>query len=490
MSPTALRWAPTSLISFSRFCDALFSLFFCAHAACSTPHRHNSFKVIKFKLRRRDGQPSLTSSTVTFNHASLPKGYDAARRPGLVDDDISRGAERLPVVAVNEVDDALPPCTRPAHVLALRERAKGIMPSPLLSSEALAAADVGWKAALEYTATLRYAAGVVAPPPPGGGCACAAVAGGCAAAGARCACARRNAGGTLPYVCPDKDGRPARLMAALPVVYECGPACGCPPTCPNRTSQQGLCYRLELFRTHDGRGWGVRSWDTIPSGAYVAGFFGTVIKDADADDAEDDTYIFNMQLAHNRAADGGGGLADGAPAALDEAHTAGNAFCIDAGAAGGVARFVNHSCAPNLFVQPVLGAAHDDAAQPMVNLFAGETIPPLTELCYECVFAFFFAMRFFCDALVRFCVFGAVLRRALTYPRCLCGAVMGRSMCVRSWAARAAAAQRSALAARRVRPEAAALAAVALERRRRRQGRSACRPRAAPRRGAAPRRRE
>ena len=79
--------------------------------------------MIQFKLKRQEGQAALTSSTVTFGHASLPKGYEALSHPGLVDDDISRGAEALPVVAVNEVDDALPPCTRPAHVLALRAAA-------------------------------------------------------------------------------------------------------------------------------------------------------------------------------------------------------------------------------------------------------------------------------------------------------------------------------------------------------------------------------
>jgi hypothetical protein len=34
-------------------------------------------------------------------------------------------------------------------------------------------------------------------------------------------------------------------------------------------------------------------------------------------------------------------------------------------------------------VQPVLGASHRDARQPMVNLYAAENIPPLTELSYD-----------------------------------------------------------------------------------------------------------
>ena len=34
---------------------------------------------------------------------------------------------------------------------------------------------------------------------------------------------------------------------------------------------QGCPWRPEVFKTR-GRGWSVRSWDTIPSGAYVTSF--------------------------------------------------------------------------------------------------------------------------------------------------------------------------------------------------------------------------
>lgn len=34
-------------------------------------------------------------------------------------------------------------------------------------------------------------------------------------------------------------------------------------------------------------------------------------------------------------------------------------YCIDAGSSGSVARFINHGCDYNLFVQPVLSSHHD-----------------------------------------------------------------------------------------------------------------------------------
>lgn len=51
-------------------------------------------------------------------------------------------------------------------------------------------------------------------------------------------------------------------------------------------------------------------------------------------------------------------------------------FCIDAGRIGNVARFINHSCEPNLFVQCVLSSHHDPRLARVV-LFASDNILPM-----------------------------------------------------------------------------------------------------------------
>lgn len=56
-------------------------------------------------------------------------------------------------------------------------------------------------------------------------------------------------------------------------------------------------------------------------------------------------------------------------------------FCLDAGSIGNVARFINHSCEPNLFVQCVL-SSHHDAKLARVMLFAADNIPPLQVIHY------------------------------------------------------------------------------------------------------------
>lgn len=51
-------------------------------------------------------------------------------------------------------------------------------------------------------------------------------------------------------------------------------------------------------------------------------------------------------------------------------------FCIDDCLCGKVARFINHSCEPNLFVQCVL-SSHYDIRLARVFLFAADDIPPM-----------------------------------------------------------------------------------------------------------------
>lgn len=55
-------------------------------------------------------------------------------------------------------------------------------------------------------------------------------------------------------------------------------------------------------------------------------------------------------------------------------------YCIDAGFSGNVARFINHSCEPNLFVQCVL-SSHHDVSLARIVLFAADNISPLHVIC-------------------------------------------------------------------------------------------------------------
>nr|GEW46879.1 histone-lysine N-methyltransferase, H3 lysine-9 specific SUVH4-like isoform X3 [Tanacetum cinerariifolium] len=121
-----------------------------------------------------------------------------------------------------------------------------------------------------------------------------------------------------------------RLIEAKDVVFECGPNCGCEPGRINRISQRKIKYQLE-------RRLGVASGSE--SGSVVD----SELEAADESDPE---------------------------------------FCIDAGSIGNVARFINHSCDLNLFVQCVVRSHHDIKLARIV-LVAAENIPPKQELTYD-----------------------------------------------------------------------------------------------------------
>lgn len=64
---------------------------------------------------------------------------------------------------------------------------------------------------------------------------------------------------------------------------------------------------------------------------------------------------------------------------VEKTSDGGPEYCIDAVSVGNVARFINHSCQPNLFVQCVL-SSHHDIGLARVVLMAADNIPPLQVL--------------------------------------------------------------------------------------------------------------
>ncbi|PWA82982.1 SU(VAR)3-9-4-like protein (chloroplast) [Artemisia annua] len=212
-----------------------------------------------------------------------------------------------------------------------------------------------------------------------------------------CACAKLN-GGDFPYV----QHRGGRLIKAKDVVFECGPNCGCGPDCINRISQRKIKYQLEVFRTSD-RGWAVKTRDFIPSGAPVCEYIGKLKRTSEMDKVASNEYIFEIDCEHtikgiggrerrrgdisgsdvdtqleNVAADendpdiSGSDVTELENVAADENDPD---FCIDAGSIGNVARFINHSCDPNLFVQCVV-SSHHDLKLARIVLVAAENIYP------------------------------------------------------------------------------------------------------------------
>lgn len=302
----------------------------------------SGFTVFKYRLRRLEGQPILTTNQVQFSYGRVPQSVAEIR--GLVCEDISGGQEDVPIPATNLVDD--PPVAPSGYT---------------------------------YCKSLQIAKNVKLPANVSG-CNCQ----GTCVDPRTCACAKLN-GSDFPYV--QING--GRLIEARAVVFECGPSCGCGPGCVNRTSQRGIKHRLEVFRTPK-KGWAVRSWDFIPSGAPVCEYIGALVRTEDTDHVCENNYIFDIDCLQTMRGLGGRErrLGDVSVSAInsfdgdDQKSESVPEFCIDAGSTGNIARFINHSCEPNLFVQCVL-SSHHDVKLARVMLFAADNIPPMQELTYD-----------------------------------------------------------------------------------------------------------
>ncbi|XP_054271745.1 histone-lysine N-methyltransferase EHMT2-like isoform X2 [Macrosteles quadrilineatus] len=159
----------------------------------------------------------------------------------------------------------------------------------------------------------------------------------------------------------DDEGKllPEFNFADPPMLFECNQACSCNRlTCRNRVVQHGITARFQLFRTKGNKGWGVRTLRLIPKGAYVCEYIGEIISDCEADTREDDSYLFDLD---NRD---------------------GETYCIDARKYGNIARFINHSCEPNLLPVRVF-IDHQDLHFPRIAFFANQDIQANDELAFD-----------------------------------------------------------------------------------------------------------
>ena len=59
--------------------------------------------------------------------------------------------------------------------------------------------------------------------------------------------------------------------------------CKCGPKCTNRVVQKGRKYKLCIYRTSNGCGWGVKTLENIKEGAFVVEYVGEVITSEEAE---------------------------------------------------------------------------------------------------------------------------------------------------------------------------------------------------------------
>ncbi|KAL8095148.1 hypothetical protein AgCh_036557 [Apium graveolens] len=278
--------------------------------------------VFKYKLVRIPKQPKAFT---LWKSIQVWKD-DATLRTNMILPDLTSGEEILPICLVNDVDDERGP------------------------------------ACFTYTPSLKHKKPFDLPGP-SSSCKCR---GGCQPGDTNCPCVQINEG-VIPYISPGV------LVSQKTMIHECGSSCLCPLTCRNRVSQAGLKVRLEVFKTKN-RGWGLRSWDPIRSGQFICVYGGEVIdasKTMELGSEEDNHYIFDSTRFYPSL----------------ECASEGNpevpfSLVINAYSFGNVARFMNHSCSPNVSWQPVL-RENNNKSYLDIAFYALGHISPLQELTFD-----------------------------------------------------------------------------------------------------------
>lgn len=290
-----------------------------------TEKNKSGCSVFKYKLSRVAGQPAAFT---LWKSIQQWKG-GVTSRSGVILPDLTSGAESQAVSLVNDVDDEKGP------------------------------------AYFTYIPSLKYLK-PFSSPKTFTGCHCL---GGCQPGDSNCPCIQRN-GGHVPY------SSLGVLMSYKALIHECGLTCSCPPNCRNRMSQAGLKVRLEVFKTKD-RGWGLRSWDPIRAGGFVCEYAGEVVdasRVGELASEHEDSYVFDATRVYEAV--------ENVHDASSESAKAPFPLVISAKNSGNVARFMNHSCSPTVYWQPVLRESNNDSYL-HIAFFAIRHIPPMQELTFD-----------------------------------------------------------------------------------------------------------
>ncbi|CAJ2651788.1 probable inactive histone-lysine N-methyltransferase SUVR2 isoform X2 [Trifolium pratense] len=156
-------------------------------------------------------------------------------------------------------------------------------------------------------------------------------------------------------------------------IKECWSKCGCGKQCANRVIQRGVAYNLQVFFTSEGKGWGLRTLEDLPKGAFVCEFVGEIL-------TIKELHERNMKCAENGKSTH--------PILLDADWVSGfvkdeEALCIDAASFGNIARFINHRCSDANLVEIPIQMECPDRYYHHFALFTTRKIAAQEELTWD-----------------------------------------------------------------------------------------------------------
>ncbi|KAG8370839.1 hypothetical protein BUALT_Bualt13G0025100 [Buddleja alternifolia] len=158
-------------------------------------------------------------------------------------------------------------------------------------------------------------------------------------------------------------------------IKECWWKCGCNKQCGNRVVQRGITRNLQVFMTGEGKGWGLRTLEDLPEGAFVCEYVGEVLTNAELFDRvlrspKRKRHSYPVLLDADWGAKGW--------VLKDE-----KALCLDAAYFGNVARFINHRCYDSNLVEIPVEVETPDRHYYHVALFTTRKVKVMEELTWD-----------------------------------------------------------------------------------------------------------
>ncbi|WVZ81478.1 hypothetical protein U9M48_028852 [Paspalum notatum var. saurae] len=180
--------------------------------------------------------------------------------------------------------------------------------------------------------------------------------------------------------CPLKRSRnetprePCRGHRVRKFIKECWSKCGCSMQCGNRVVQRGIACNLQVFSTQEGKGWGLRTLDELPKGAFVCEYVGelltvTEVHERTTQNERNARYRHPIVLDDDWGSEG---------VLKDE-----EALCLDATFYGNVGRFINHRCYDANLIEIPVEVETPDHHYYHVAFFTSKKVEAFEELTWD-----------------------------------------------------------------------------------------------------------
>ncbi|KAL2900273.1 putative inactive histone-lysine N-methyltransferase SUVR2 [Bienertia sinuspersici] len=157
-------------------------------------------------------------------------------------------------------------------------------------------------------------------------------------------------------------------------IKECWTKCGCNKDCGNRVVQHGISHNLQVFWTPEGKGWGLRTLEDLPKGAFVCEYIGEILTCTELHKRSmkrsNDKHSYSVLLD-----------TDWGSKPFKEAEF----LCLDAAVYGNIARFINHRCSDANLIEIPVEVETPSHHYYHVALFTTRKVDAFEELTWVCI---------------------------------------------------------------------------------------------------------